>query len=153
MQKISNNITFKEAVFSNTAIKNNIPNIPGDEEMRAMEIVADKIFQPVRDHFGVSIYISSFFRSKELNKRIGGSSTSDHMRGQAIDMDADVYGVITNAQIFNFIKENLEFNQLIWEYGTDENPNWVHASYVEGSNKNEVLKVKRVNGKSVYTIF
>jgi hypothetical protein len=75
------------------------------------------------------------------------------MNGEAIDMDADVFGGVTNAEIFYFILDNLEFNQLIWEYGNEDEPNWVHASYVEGKNKNEVLLVRRVNGESVYTHF
>ena len=153
MKNISKNISYKEATYSNTAIKKGIDNTPNDTQLCVMETTAEKIFQLVRDHFGVPIYISSFFRSKKLNGAVKGSKTSDHMNGEAIDMDADVFGKITNAQIFHFIKDYLEFNQLIWEYGDDENPNWVHASYVEGNNKNEILVVKRVNGKSIYTLY
>ena len=87
------------------------------------------MFQPLRDHFGVPLYISSGFRCKELNKAIGGSKYSQHKSGQALDIDADVYGRVTNRELFRFIKENLTFDQLIWEFGDDESPDWVHVSY------------------------
>ena len=153
MKNISKNLSYKEATFSNTAVKNGIDNTPNEVQLEAMRVVAEKIFQPVRKYIGGPLYVSSFFRSKELNSEIKGSKTSDHMNGQAIDMDADVFGGITNAEIFHYIKDNLEFNQLIWEYGTDDEPAWVHASYVEGNNKNEILIVKRVDGKSVYSFY
>lgn len=151
--KISNNVSYQEAIKSNTAIKNGIDNRPNEEQLSEMKLIANKIFQPIREHFGVSIAISSFFRSVELNKKIGGSSRSQHCKGQAMDLDADVYGQITNAQIFNFIKDNLVFDQLIWEFGTDENPNWVHVSYKITENRNKILVSKYINNKVTYSIF
>ncbi len=85
-----------------------------------------------------------------MNAVIGGSKNSQHTKGQAIDMDADVFGVVTNREIFDFILHNLEFDQLIWEFGNEENPGWVHASYVKGNNRMEVLKATRINYRIVY---
>jgi zinc D-Ala-D-Ala carboxypeptidase len=153
MEKISNNITYAESIYSETAIRKGISNKPNKEQIKAMKEVAKYIFQPVREHFCVKIYISSFFRSKLLNLAIGGSETSSHMRAEAIDVDADVYGGVTNAEIFNYILENLSFDQLIWEHGTDEEPNWVHFSFVSISeNRNEALKCFRKNGETQYKI-
>jgi zinc D-Ala-D-Ala carboxypeptidase len=151
IDKISSNITYKEATFSETAIRMDIDNTPDDEQLKAMKLVADNVFQPLREHFCVRIYISSFFRSKALNSALNGSLTSSHMKGQAIDVDADVYNEITNADIFAYINENLSFDQLIWEYGTDLQPNWVHVSFVsKAENRNQVLKCIKVNGKTEY---
>ena len=115
--------------------------------------VAENVFQPVREHFDTPIYVSSFFRSEALNKAIKGSSSSTHMKGEAMDLDADVYGKVTNAQIFHYIKDNLEFDQLIWEFGTDKNPDWVHVSLSKGTNRKQILVAKRVDGKTVYEFY
>jgi hypothetical protein len=130
MERISQHISFKEATKSYTAIKHGIDNTPDQVQLNNMIEVAENIFEPVRVHYGVPIGVSSFFRSKGVNQRVGGSSTSQHMSGEAIDMDADTYGGITNAQIFYYIKKNLMFDQLIWEFGDEDEPNWVHCSYV-----------------------
>jgi len=145
--KISKNITFKEATRSNTAIKKGIDNNPNETQLKAMVIVATMIFEPVRNHFAKQIRINSFFRSVELNKKIGGSKTSQHCEGEAIDMDG-LEG-LTNAEIFHYIKDNLNFDQLIWEFGNDEQPDWVHASYnSNGINRKQVLKA--YNTKPTY---
>ena len=97
------------------------------------------------------IGVSSGYRGKELNEAIGGSKRSQHCNGQALDLDADIYGKITNADIFNRIKNHLDYDQLIWEFGTDEEPNWVHVSYVpDGLNRGETLKAYKANGKTKY---
>jgi len=83
--------------------------------------------------------VSSGYRSEALNDLIGGSESSQHSKGQALDLDADTFGGFTNADVFYFIKENLEFDQLIWEFGTNENPDWVHVSYKESNNRGEIL--------------
>jgi hypothetical protein len=99
----------------------------------------------------VPIHISSGYRSKELNDAIGGSQTSQHSKGQAIDIDMDgSSNGVSNADVYNFIKDNLEFDQLIWEFGTDKNPDWVHVSYVNGPNRKQKLKAVRTNGKTSY---
>lgn len=148
--KISEHISYQEATKSRTAIKNGIDNTPDEETLKRMKTVAEKVFEPVRDHLCVPIGISSFYRSAELNKKIGGSTTSSHVKGEAIDLDADMLGLTTNKDIFDYIKDHLEFDQLIWEYGTDKEPNWVHVSYREENNRNQILKAykeKNVFGK------
>jgi len=152
MEKISQYISVKEAVHSNTAIRRGIKNEPNEEQLASMKLVAKMIFEPVREHFKVPIGISSFFRSVKLNQRIGGSKTSQHCKGEAIDMDADMYKRVENHHIFNYIKDNLDFDQLIWEFGNEENPDWVHVSYKASGNRKKVLKAVR-GGKPVYQIY
>lgn len=139
MENISDNITYHEAVKSKTATKRGINNIPTEDELLNMKLLARKVFQHVRYYYGTPIAITSFFRSKALNKAIGGSTTSQHCTGEAMDMDADIYGGVTNREIFEYIKDNLEFDQLIWEFGDDENPDWVHVSYSQFMNRGIVL--------------
>ncbi len=150
---ISKNISYKEATRSDTAKRLGISNDPDTQQLENMKHVAENVFQPLREHFGCPIYVSSFFRSGELNKAIGGSSTSTHMKGEAMDLDADVYGKISNGVIFNYIKENLEFDQLIWEFGNNKNPDWVHVSLSKSNNRNQILIAKRVHGKTVYEFY
>lgn len=150
--KISKNITYKEAVYSETAKRKGIENKPNDEQMANMFSIAEMIFQPLRSWVGGPIKINSFFRSPELNRAIGGSKSSQHCKGQAMDLD-DVYGHKTNAEMFMYIRENLNFDQLIWEFGTDENPNWIHVSYVDAQeNRNRCLKAYKENGKTKYMV-
>lgn len=149
--QLSRNLSLKEAIKSNTATNLGIKNIPEDWEIRNLMAVADNIFQPVRDHFGVPIGITSGYRSKELNKAIGGSKYSQHMIGEALDIDADVYGGVTNSEIFNYIKDNLVWDQMIWEFGNDEEPDWVHVSYKEnGLNRKQIKRAYKEAGKTVY---
>lgn len=140
-RKISKHITYKEATKSNTATKFGIDNTPNSEELRKMRKVAKMVFEPMRIHFGVPIAITSFFRSGKLNKKIGGSKTSQHRTGEAMDLDADVYNNITNKQIFKYIRDNLVFDQLISEYpDKNGNPSWVHVSFDYcGNNRREIL--------------
>jgi len=142
----------REAVESYTAKRRGIDNTPGDYELTNMTALAENIFEPLREWVGGPIKINSFFRSVELNKAIGGSSKSQHCQGRAIDID-DVYGHKTNAEMYNWIKENLNFDQMIWEFGTDENPDWVHISYVsEDGNRNRCLKAEKKDGKTTYSV-
>jgi len=150
---VSKNISYKEATHSTTAKRLGIDNTPNAEQFSNIVYVAENVFQPVREHFGVPIYVSSFFRSEALNKAVRGSSSSTHIKGEAMDLDADVYEGVTNAQIFEYIKNNLEFDQLIWEFGTDENPAWVHVSLSKRNNRKQVLKAVRVDGKTHYEIY
>ena len=148
--KLSENLTLREAIKSNTATRLGIKNEPEQWEINNLRAVAENIFQPVRDHFGVPIGVSSGYRCKELNKAIGGSKYSQHMIGEALDIDADIYGRVTNAEIFNYIKNNLEWDQMIWEFGDDEEPNWVHVSYKEtGQNRKQLRRAYR-DSKGVY---
>jgi len=150
--KISDHISYTEAIKSNTATRRGIDNTPGDYEITNMVGIAENIFEPLRKWAGGPIKINSMFRCEELNTAIGGSSRSQHCQGRAIDVD-DTFGNKTNAEMFNYIKENLNFDQLIWEFGDDTNPDWVHVSYVsKEENRNRILKASRINGKTTYTI-
>ena len=152
MKKISEHISYKEAVRSDTADRLNIINIPNESELDNMSTISEKIFEPLRSHVGGPIRINSFFRSVELNKAIGGSSTSQHCKGQAFDLD-DSYGCMTNAEMYKFVKDNLDFDQMIWEFGDNENPNWIHISYVsQKKNRNRCLKAWKEHGRTRYTI-
>jgi hypothetical protein len=151
---LSKNLTLAEVTKSTTAKRLGIDNTPDDWVTENLRQVAINIFQPLRDSFGCPIYVSSGYRSPELNTAIGGSSRSQHVEGRAFDLDADVYGRCTNSQIFKWIKENLEFDQLIWEFGDSDNPDWVHVSYVyDGLNRKRCLKACRDdNGKTYYEV-
>ena len=152
MSKISNHISYKEGTYSNTAIRRGIDNIPNEEQLANMRLIADKVFQPLRAYVNGPIKINSFFRSSELNTAIGGSSKSQHCHGQAIDLD-DTFGYKTNAEMYHYIKENLDFDQIIWEFGDDDNPNWVHVSYVsEDENRNRCLLAYKEGRKTKYKI-
>lgn len=150
---ISKHLTYREATKSRTAITHGINNDPDEYQLLNMLSLAQNIFEPVREHFKVPIAVTSFFRSDALNKRIRGASGSQHTKGEAMDLDADVYGDLTNKQIFNYIKDCLVFDQLIWEFGDDNEPAWVHVSFKKvGHNRGQMLKAfKDVNwaGKPV----
>jgi len=147
--KISEHISLKEALRSNTAKRLGINNTPDEEAMANMKVIAQTVFEPLREHFGEPIYISSFYRSPQLNKAIGGSKKSQHCKGEAIDID-DVYSKATNADFFNYIKDRLDFDQLIWEFGDDDQPDWVHVSNSIGNNRRRILKALKQNGKTKY---
>lgn len=151
MENISKYISYAEATKSETAKKLGLSNTPNETQLANMRLVGQCIFDSVREFINGPLFIWSFFRSREVNNKTkGASKTSEHMQGKAIDMDAQIYGGATNKEIFNYIKDNLEFNQLIWEFGNDEEPDWVHISYSYPYNKKEVIKSIRVmeNGKS-----
>jgi len=151
--QLSKNLSLKEAIKSNTASRLGIKNEPEQWEINNLRAVAENVFQPLRDHFGVPIGVSSGYRSKALNRAIGGSKYSQHMIGEALDLDADIYGRITNADIFNYIKENLEWDQMIWEFGDDEEPNWVHVSYkAKGLNRKQIKRAHRTDKGVHYSI-
>lgn len=148
--RLSAHVTLKEVTKSNTADRMDIDNNPTEEHLAKLKIVAEQMFEPVRNHFGKAIGISSGYRSKALNDAIKGSSKSQHCKGEALDIDADIYNNgITNADIFNYIKDNLDFDQLIWEKGNDEEPNWVHVSYV--THRENRGKLTRYWGGGKYT--
>tara|TARA_R110000744_G_scaffold218233_1_gene336973 strand:+ start:600 stop:1070 length:471 start_codon:yes stop_codon:yes gene_type:complete len=150
MSKISKHITYKEATRSVTALRLGIENVPNDYELQNMELIAEKVFEPLRKAVNGPIKINSFFRCEELNKAIGGSSKSQHCQGRAIDID-DVYGYVSNSYMYYYIKDNLDFDQLIWEFGTDTEPDWVHVSYVDSdSNRKRCLLAYKEEGKTKY---
>ena len=150
--KISDHITLAEALHSNTAKRNGIDNIPNEEQTNNMIMLAEKIFEPLRLWVGGAIKINSFFRSEELNKALGGASSSQHCKGMAMDID-DVYGHKTNKEMFDWIRSHCNFDQIIWEFGNDDNPSWIHVSYIDVSkNRNRVLLAEKEFGKTVYKI-
>jgi hypothetical protein len=148
--QLSENLSLAEVIRSETAKRKGVSNMPTPEHIENFKKLAENIFQPIRKHFGKPIHISSGYRSDALNKAIGGSKTSQHCKGEAIDIDMDGTA-IANAQIFNYIKDNLNFDQLIWEFGTASNPDWVHVSYNStGKQRKQILKALKVNGKTSY---
>jgi|TARA_R110000822_G_scaffold300854_1_gene424417 hypothetical protein len=149
---ISKHISNKESVYSRTAQRLNISNTPTEDHKQNMIELAENIFEPLRSYVGGPIKINSFYRSPELNKAIGGSSKSQHCNGQAVDLD-DTFGRMTNAEMYRFIKDHLDFDQMIWEFGDDKNPNWVHVSYVSPQeNRNRCLKAYKEKGKTKYMV-
>ena len=149
---ISKHISNKESVYSRTALRLGIDNTPTEEHENNMVKLAEEVFEPLRAYVGGPIKINSFYRSPKLNKAIGGSTKSQHCHGQAMDID-DTFGRMTNAEMYHFIKEHLDFDQMIWEFGDDENPDWVHVSYVsEEKNRNRCLKAYREDGKTKYAV-
>ena len=149
---ISKHISDREGVYSITATRRGIDNTPSEEHLENMKLLAEKIFEPLRKWVGGPIRINSFYRGTELNKAIGGSSKSQHCKGQAMDID-DTGCHKTNAEMYAWIKDNVDFDQMIWEFGDDENPNWVHVSYVSPEeNRNRCLKAYKENGKTKYMV-
>ena len=149
---ISKHISDKEGIYSRTALRLDIDNIPEPYHLVNMQIIAELVFEPLREWVGGPIKINSFYRCKELNSAIGGSSRSQHCEGRAIDLD-DTFGHKTNAEMFDYIKDNLDFDQLIWEFGNNNNPDWVHVSYVSSDeNRRRIMKAYKLNGKSKYKL-
>ena len=154
MDNISKHITYNEATSSYLALKYGIINIPNEFQLKNMILLAEAIFEPLRAFVGHPIAITSFFRSKALNSKLKGSRTSQHManNGAAMDIDADIYGHTTNKEIFDYIKNNLNFDQLIAEYPDDKgNPSWVHVSYKEQGNRKQIfIAYPTGNGRTKY---
>jgi len=153
--KLSKNLSLNEVVRSDTATRRGIDNTPTEEHLKNLKYTAEKVFQPIREHFGVPIYISSGYRSKELNEAIGGSPRSFHSHGMALDLDQDGRNKgVSNADVFYYIKENLQFTELIWEFGDETNPNWVHVAIAPGREDEKKIKIaERVNNKTTYSIW
>jgi len=153
--QLSKNLSLLEMTNSQTAKRLGISNQPTEAHLASMKVLAETIFQPIREHFAKPIWISSGYRSEALNKAIKGSKTSQHCKGEAMDIDMDGKGGPENFEIFNFIKNNLPFDQLIWEFGNDQNPDWVHVSYSTlGSQRGQILQAKRNSaGKTYYELY
>lgn len=152
MENISEHISYSEATFSQNAVDSKIENAPTTEHLEAMKYVADNIFERIRAHFGKPIRINSFYRGAKVNAITpNASKTSQHSRGEAIDVSGVPYG-IKNSDIFHYIKDNLDFDQLIWEYGDNSEPAWVHFSLSMKGNRRSVLKCKKDSSNNpVYT--
>ena len=153
--KLSENVTLAEVIKNKTASQLGLDNSPTPEHLENIKKVLNNVFEPLRAGLGGKpIFISCGYRGAAVNaKTKGASKTSYHCFGNALDLDADVFGGMTNADIFNYIKDNLEYAELIWEYGTDTNPDWVHVAFDEGKNVKETLRCKSVNGKPKYEIY
>jgi hypothetical protein len=151
--KISEHLDLAEVTRSETAKRKGISNEPTAEHLENFKKLAENIFEPIRNHFNVPIHISSGYRSKALNTSIGGSLTSQHCSGEAIDIDMDgSSNGVTNKMVFDFIKANLNFSQLIWEFGNNNNPDWVHVSYEStGKQRKQILKASKVGGATKYS--
>ena len=145
MKKISKHISYKEATHSNFAKQHNITNKPKAEDVKNMELLAEMVFEPLREWVGCPIRVNSMFRSEKLNSSLKGSKTSSHMKGQAMDITSMACGkdnCKSNLEMFYYIKDNLDFDQLIWEFG--EEPKWLHVSYnSEKDNRKQVLVTKK----------
>lgn len=148
---LSKNLTLEEVIKSHTATRLGIYNVPTGEELNNLVLLAKNLFQPLRDYFGTQIFISSGYRSRSLNRAIGGAKNSHHCKGQAIDIDQDGKNTsVTNKQIFHYIKDNMLFTQLIYEFGDANNPDWVHVSYDHKNLKREILVSVKEKGKTKY---
>ena len=148
--KLTENLSLAEVTKSATAIRMNIANTPSATHLIALKEVSKNIFQPCREHFGKPLAVTSGYRSEALNEAINGSKTSQHSKAEALDLDADVFGGFSNAELFNYIKNHLDFDQLIWEFGNNNNPAWVHCSYKTRGNRNEVLIAIKTNNQTTY---
>jgi len=150
--KLSNNLSLSEVTKSNTAIRRGIDNMPTDAHIENLKYLAEKVFQPIREHFGCPIFVSSGYRSKDLNEAIGGSQRSFHSHGMALDLDMDGRSnSVSNADIFYYILNNLQFSELIWEFGDDNNPNWVHVAIAKGREDEKNAKIAyREDGRTKY---
>lgn len=153
--QLSAHLSLAEVTRSDSAKRKGISNQPTPEHIENFKKLAEKVFEPIRNHFGVPIHISSGYRSKALNEAIGGSLTSQHCSGEAIDIDMDgSTNGVSNADVFKYIKDHLQFDQLIWEFGSNSNPDWVHVSYEStGRQRKQILKAKKVGGKTVYEAY
>jgi hypothetical protein len=143
------NFTLSEMVKSDTALRHDMDNTPGEAEIESLKILCEKVLQPVRDHFKAGVKVNSGYRHPEVNAKVGGSKTSDHCRGQASDIE--IPG-IPNADLAIWIMDNLEYTQLILEFYTPGVPDsgWVHVSYDPVNLKKENLTATKQNGKTVY---
>ena len=150
--QLSKNLSLAEVTRSETAKRRGISNMPTPEHIENFKKLAENVFQPIRDHFGVPIHLSSGYRSAALNKAVGGASSSQHSKGEAIDIDMDgSANGVTNKMVFDFIKANVNFDQLIAEFPVNGNPAWVHVSYNgDGAQRKQILVAKKSGSKTAY---
>lgn len=153
--RLSEHLDLSEVIRSESAKRNAISNMPTEAHIANFKLLAENVFEPIRLNFRCPINLSSGYRSIELNRIIGGSLTSQHCTGEAIDIDMDgTPHAVTNKMVFNYIKDYLQFDQLIYEFGTDENPDWVHVSYEStGKQRKQVLKAYKEAGKTKYKTY
>ena len=147
--KLSNNFSLNELIKSQTAERKGIDNTPSAEHQENLKSLCTHVLQPVRDHFGQVVTISSGYRSPELCTAIGSKITSQHAKGEAADFE--IFGV-SNKELADYIHENLEYDQLILEYWKESDPNsgWVHCSYSQNHNRKQYLKAFKIDGSTKY---
>ena len=151
--QLSKHLSLAEVIRSESAKRLGLSNMSTPQHLENFKKLAENVFEPIRNHFNIPIHISSGYRSQALNAAIGGSLTSQHCKGEAIDIDMDGTA-ITNKQVFDYIKDNLFFDQLIWEFGSASNPDWVHVSYsASGKQRKEILKASKSGSKTVYSSY
>lgn len=144
--QLSNDFNLTEFTRSDTAQRKGIDNDPGAKELKAIQHLVNSVLQPARAHLGMVITVSSGYRSKELNALIGSASkTSQHVTGEAADLVCN-----DNARLFNYIAAHCTYDQLIWEHGNEQQPDWVHVSAVNGKNRMQKLIARRENGVTKY---
>jgi hypothetical protein len=146
---LSANFTLKELTKSDTATRLGLDNTPDDEALENLKTLCEKVLQPVREHFGKSVTVNSAYRSPESNAAVNGSKSSDHVKGMAADIE--IVGV-ANADLAQWIMDNLEYTQLILEFYTPGIPDsgWVHVSYDPNNLKKQELTATKVAGKTTY---
>ena len=147
--KLSEHFALAEFTRSESAKRHGVSNEPTPEHLENLKVLCEKVLEPIRVKFG-PINISSGYRSKALNHYIGGSLNSQHCEAKAADIDMDGMGGATNKEVFDFIKNTLDFDQMIWEFGDNNKPDWVHVSYNGAKNRKQILRALKVNGKTVY---
>jgi uncharacterized protein YcbK (DUF882 family) len=141
---LSKHVTIDEFCYSPTAIKKGIYNVMNAIQVQKAIQLCENVFEPIRKHLGKPIKISSGFRCYQLNKLIGGSSSSQHTFGEAFDLE------LTDRKLFDWIIKNLEFDQAIYEFGNDAHANWFHISYRKGNNRKQALRAIKIGGKTQY---
>lgn len=150
---LSKYLTLQQATASSTAQQNNIPNEPNDQQLSSLVNIGLNVYDKICDHFGIAVHVNSAFRSVALNTAVGGSRTSQHTKGQALDLDlSKSIQNKTNKELFEYIVKNLEYDQVIWEYGTDNEPEWVHVSYdaTKQQQRKDIVRVTRTSSGPVY---
>ena len=149
--RLSKNFSLKELIKSETATRKGINNNPNEDNIENLQRLCDHVLQPVRDHFGKVVTVSSGYRSPDLCEAIGSSKNSQHAKGQAVDFE--VFG-LSNAELVKWISENCEFDQMILEFHNLDEPNsgWVHCSYrADGENRKQILRAyKNESNKTCY---
>ena len=143
--RLTAHFTLAEFTRSESAKRHGVSNEPTPEHLENIRVLCERILEPIRAKYG-PIVISSGYRSKTLNHYIGGALKSQHLEGKAVDIYMDGMGTVTNKEIFEYIKYNLEFDQLINEF----NYAWIHVSYNAGKNRKQILDALKVNGRTVY---
>lgn len=144
--KLSEHFTLAEMTFSPTAIKKGIDNTPNAQTIKNLQALCEKVLEPLRAHIGGPIKVSSGYRSDALNSLIGGAKSSQHKTGQAADVDLKD----KSSEAFKWIMANLDYDQIIWEFGNDEQPDWIHVSYSTKGNRKNAMRAIKSNGKTKY---